>query len=85
MLSHFLLSHNLPSAGKLSAREMAAAVTDLLDETQITKVNSTDEHATFIQQQPKLAKVITQCAIAAVAHSYAVRQQRFALVLRPVW
>ncbi len=45
------------SAGKLSARDLAAAVTNLLDDTHIMKLNNTEEHDKFLQQQPKLAKV----------------------------
>lgn len=48
---------HVTAAGKLSARDMAAAVTDLLDETHITKLNNTEEHDKLLQQQPKLAKV----------------------------
>eukprot|EP00878_Enallax_costatus_P011712 GHUV01012227.1.p1 GENE.GHUV01012227.1~~GHUV01012227.1.p1 ORF type:complete len:637 (+),score=223.38 GHUV01012227.1:909-2819(+) len=37
---------------------MAAAVTDLLNDKQITQLKTQEEHDMFIQQQPKLAKVL---------------------------
>eukprot|EP00878_Enallax_costatus_P037462 GHUV01042319.1.p2 GENE.GHUV01042319.1~~GHUV01042319.1.p2 ORF type:complete len:177 (+),score=37.53 GHUV01042319.1:872-1402(+) len=51
------LKDTLEYKGKHSARDMAAAVTDLLNDKQITQLKTQEEHDMFIQQQPKLAKV----------------------------
>jgi hypothetical protein len=44
-------------AGVPGARALAAAVTDKLDDSQISHISSSSEHEAFLQQQPKLAKV----------------------------
>jgi hypothetical protein len=47
----------LSPAGPPGARALAAALTDRLDDSQISHISSSSEHKTFLQQQPKLAKV----------------------------
>ncbi|WIA14176.1 hypothetical protein OEZ85_002717 [Tetradesmus obliquus] len=45
-------------AGAPGARALVSAVTDKLDDSQISHISSSSEHEAFLQQQPKLAKVL---------------------------
>ncbi|KAF6265587.1 hypothetical protein COO60DRAFT_863377 [Scenedesmus sp. NREL 46B-D3] len=44
--------------GPPGARALAAAIADKLDDKQISRITSSSQHEAFLQQQPKLAKVL---------------------------